>query len=114
MKYYRIGWSDQYDPSFYGVFPELYTSKEEAEKARQWEKAHPDAFCNTHVWIEEIDTENIRDKFVPRMTEAEYNDMISKCYDPQDDNETYDEEYEAYLAEQAADYSPEDSEVLPE
>ena len=105
MKYYQVVFADQYDAGFCGVLPGFYTSKEEAEKAAEWERKHPDAFMNVRVGIQELDLSDVRDKFVPPMTEEAYNEYIARAYEPQEqecyDESEYDPEYIAYLEAEA-------------
>lgn len=82
MKYYQITFADRYDPGYHGVLNGFYTSKEEAEKAAEWERKHPDPFTNFEVAVHELDLSDIRDKFVPPMTEEKYDAMMREAYEP--------------------------------
>ena len=83
MKYYQVTFADAYDPAYHGVLRGFYTSKEEAEKAIEWEQKHPDPYTNFEFNIYELDLSDVRDKFIPPMTDEEYDEMMKDAYEPQ-------------------------------
>lgn len=80
MKYYQVTFVDEYDAGCHGVINGFYTSKEEAEKAAAWYRKHPDPYMNYRIAIQEIDLSDIREQFVPPISEEEYDRQINEAY----------------------------------
>ena len=98
MKYYQICWADRYDAGYCGVIPGFFVSKEEAEKCADWHRKHPDPMMNIETRINEIDIDNIVERFVPPMTEEEYDASVENYFHPE--CEIPDDYYGEYPEEQ--------------
>lgn len=87
MKYYQVSYADIYDGRFSGVIPGFFTSEEEAKKCAAWHDKHPmDINDNCVYFVNEIEIDNIIIKFVPPMTEEEYQNEWDSCFfsDPEE------------------------------
>ena len=91
MKIYKVCFSDTHG-YYYGSLLDMFTNTKAAEEARKWHDSHPmpddpDAF---HFWVKAIDTSDVKDEFVPPMTEDAYKKLVDECYPEQDYPDDYD------------------------
>lgn len=97
MKIYKVSFSDRHG-EYCGSLADMFTNEEAADKAMKWHDSHPmpDDPGVLHFWIETVDTADVKDEFVPPMTEERYKQMCDECYgyhldrDYLDDYDDYD------------------------